>query len=67
MRKPSMHGNYDCAPVEWRKTSDMTGSYELDGMISRTSNKDMADRLENHLVSDVAYKKSSGYGSGGMR
>lgn len=61
MRKPKKYENHDCSPPEWRRTSDLTGSYELDGMIQRTSNRDMARRLEDHLVTDVAYQKRTAY------
>ena len=55
---------HQCAPKEWRKVKDMSGSYELDGMIARTKNCDMWDRLENHLMTDVAYKINTSYGRG---
>lgn len=64
MRKPKSHSNYECAPEEWRHTSDMTGSYELDAFIARNPNKDMARRLKDHLTEDVAYKINTGYGRG---
>lgn len=66
MRKMKLHHNHQCCPEEWKGVSDMTGSYEMDGMIQRTSNKDMADRLESHLVSDVAYTRNRGYGKGSL-
>ena len=62
MRKPKMHGNHKCAPSEWKKTSDMTGSYEVDGAIARNPNKDMTARLEDHLVSDQPYANHKSYG-----
>ncbi|MDB5975168.1 MAG: hypothetical protein JWR07_1928 [Nevskia sp.] len=40
----------------------MTGSYEMDAVIIATKNKDMADRLKDHLVSDSAYQRKTGYG-----
>ena len=61
MRKSKLHGNHECCPKDWRCVSDMTGSYELDGMIARTPNKDMAGRLQDHLVSDVAYQRRTAY------
>jgi len=61
MRKPKTYTNHVCCPGEWKKTSDLTGSYELDAMISRTPNKEMAEKLEDHLVTDVAYQKRTAY------
>lgn len=42
----------------------MTGCYELDGVISKNPNKDMAERLQDHLVSDVAYQLKTSYNNG---
>ncbi len=64
MRKPKRYVNHACCPEEWCRISDLTGSYELDGMIARTSNRDMAGRLEDHLVSDVAYQVKTAYNRG---
>ena len=61
MRKPKKYENHECCPEDWRGVSDLTGSYELDGMISRTSNKEMVAKLEDHLVTDVAYQKKTPY------
>ena len=61
MRKPKRYANHECCPKDWRTISDLTGSYELDGMISRTKNKDMAARLEDHLVCDIAYQRRTAY------
>lgn len=36
---------HECCPEEWRKTPDITGSYELDGVIARNNNGDIASRL----------------------
>lgn len=66
MRKPKRFPNHRAAPAEWRSISDLTGSYELDGMIARTPNRDMADRLPDHLMSDVAYQKRTGYNGNGQ-
>ena len=61
MRKMKRYPNHECCPQDWRRTSDLTGSYELDGMIQRTPNKDMSAKLEDHLMSDVAYQKRTAY------
>jgi hypothetical protein len=40
----------------------MTGSYELDATIMAMTNKDMADRLRNHLATDTrAYQIRTSY------
>jgi hypothetical protein len=41
---------HECAPKDWRGTPNITGSYELDGMIDRTTNKDMKDRLRMYAA-----------------
>lgn len=64
MRNPKQYTMHKCAPEDWRRTPDMTGSFELDGMIMKTNNKDMADRLQDHLVDDTAYKLNTSYGRG---
>ena len=61
MRKPKGFANHTCCPAEWKQTSDITGSFELDAMILRTKNKDMGDRLSNHLTGDQAYMKRTAY------
>ena len=66
MRKLKAYTNHECCPCDWRKTSDLTGSYELDGMIARTPNKEMAAKLEDHLVTDVAYQKRTAYNSSSL-
>lgn len=63
MRNPKNYEFHNCCPEEWKRTPDMTGSYEMDGMIMRTKNKDMCDRLRDHLVGDQAYKQRTGYGA----
>jgi hypothetical protein len=61
MRKPKNFSNHQCAPAEWRGTPDMTGSYEMDAMIMKTSNRDMIDRLKTHLTGDAAYERRTAY------
>lgn len=63
MRNPKMHSCHQCCPEEWRRTPDMTGSFELDAMIIRTKNKDMAEKLNDHLSSDAAYQMRTAYNS----
>ena len=50
---------HECCPGEWRGVKDITGSYELDGMIARTKNRDMKAKLDDYVVSDIAYRKRS--------
>lgn len=61
MKKPAKYDTHRACPKEWRKIGDLTGSYELDGMLQRTHNKDMEAKLEDHLVTDVAYQKRTAY------
>lgn len=64
MRRLKTYSNHECAPAEWRQTQDLTGGYELDKVISQNSNRDMAKRLQDHLVSEVAYQVKTGYNNG---
>lgn len=64
MRRPAMHHNHQAAPKDWRRTPDMTGSYEMDAVIMSNPNKDMADRLKEHLTGDQAYQRKTSYGGG---
>lgn len=64
MRRPKTYSTHDCAPEEWRNVPDMTGNAGMDAYIIHNPNKDMADRLKNHLSEDVAYKINTGYGRG---
>ena len=62
MKKLSHYQHHRCAPKEWRHTNNMTGSYELDAMIEHTKNKDMADRLRDHLDDNqTGYSFASDY------
>lgn len=61
MRKPKGYKNHECCPADWRTTSDITGSFELDASILRTKNVDMKDRLADHLTGDQAYQKRTAY------
>lgn len=67
MSEHKLFKEHKCCPKEWRAVKDMTGSYELDGMIARTSNRDMHAKLEDFLVSDEAYALRTDYnGYNGM-
>lgn len=63
MKKPKAYLNHTCAPKDWRQTSDMTGSYEMDAVIQRCKNPDMRDRLADHLLGDQAYGRKTAYNS----
>lgn len=45
MRAPRGVECHECAPEEWRRVPNVTGSYELDAVIRANPNKDMANRL----------------------
>lgn len=45
MKFPRGCPTHTCAPKEWRRTPNITGSFELDAMIHHNPNKNMADRL----------------------
>lgn len=65
MKQPkgfSEYGQGGCCPEEWNHVPDMTGDYIMDGSIMRCKNGDAKARLEDHLVTDVAYKRNSAYG-----
>ena len=62
MRKLKGYAHHQCCPADWKQTANMTGSYELDAMIEHTKNKDMADRLRDHLADgQTAYSIRNGY------
>ena len=52
---------HKCAPKEFRKVHDMTGSHELDAMIEHTCNGDMRSKLADYLTTDEAYGPLTGY------
>ncbi len=66
MRKPAKYDNHECCPSDWRNISDLTGSYELDAVIAKNKNPEMAKKLEDHLVTDIAYKHRTAYSGGGI-
>jgi hypothetical protein len=66
MKKLAKYSNHGCCPKDWRQVSDLTGSYELDAVIQRAHNRDMVAKLEDHLVTDVAYQKRTAYNSSSL-
>ena len=61
MRWPRGYSAHECAPKDWRRTPDMTGSYELDASIKRTRNRDVPDRLKMFVENETAYGARTGY------
>ena len=52
---------HEAAPKEWRRTPDITGSFELDASIARSKNKDVPIRLKSYLERENAYGARTGY------
>lgn len=53
---------HQACPAEWRRTPDLTGSFELDAVIHHNPNKDIPARLAFYLDrSDLAYGPLTGY------
>lgn len=61
MRNPKGHTCYECAPKDWRKTPDLTGSHELDAVILRNPNRNIPARLKLFLENENAYGARTGY------
>lgn len=61
MRNQKGHSLHECSPQDWRRTPDMTGSYELDAAIMANKNKNIPDRLKMYLENDNAYGARTGY------
>ena len=62
MRKPRGYRNHDVAPHEWRRTSNMTGDYEMDASIQRCKNASVPGKLEHHICGGGnAYGNATGY------
>jgi hypothetical protein len=53
--------HHECCPPEWRNTPDMTGSFELDAVIARNTNKDIPSRLAFYLEQENAYSARTAY------
>lgn len=61
MRYPKGSPHHECAPAEWRRTPDITGSYELDAVIHANTNKDLPSRMAMYLEKSTAYGAKTGY------
>lgn len=59
--KPSLAQYHQCAPKEWRRTPDVTGSFELDASIARCKNGDLAKRMQFYVERENAYGPITGY------
>ena len=46
MKRPTGIMCHECAPKEFRNTPQFTGSHELDAVIHRSKNKNLADRMK---------------------
>lgn len=56
-----MNRLHQFAPREWRRTPDVTGSFELDASIERCTNKDLPKRMQFYVERDNAYGPKTGY------
>ena len=61
MRYPKGHTSHECCPEDWRKTPDLTGSFELDAVIKKSTNKDVPKRLKLYMENETAYGARTGY------
>lgn len=48
-------------PQEWRETEIVTGDYDFDASLARSSNAEMKKRLSLYTLSDNAYGIRTGY------
>lgn len=56
------YGQGACCPDEYNHVPNITGSHELDSSIMRNNNKDMHQRLEDHIaIHNRAYAIGNGY------
>jgi len=63
MRHPKGTPCHQCAPSEYRRTPDITGSFELDSVIKRNGNRDIPARLAYYCKGqgDDAYTPVTAY------
>lgn len=61
MRRQKGFESHEAAPEAWRRTPDMSGSYELDAAIQRSQNKNVPARLKMYLERETAYGARTGY------
>ncbi len=59
------YGKGGCCPDEWNDTPNFTGCFELDGVIKKSRNKDVPDRLEMYVIGPRnAYQQRTNYSGG---
>ena len=62
MKWPKGAPRHECAPAEFRQTPNFTGSHELDAVIHRNNNPDIAHRLAFYGGHGAqAFKERTGY------
>ena len=61
MKHKGPHTCHECAPKDWRKTPDLTGSHELDAVIMHSKNPNVPDRLKMFMENENAYGARTGY------
>jgi hypothetical protein len=53
---------HEVCPPDWRNVPDVSGSYELDGVIQRSKNADLVNRLKMYACpGGNAYGPLTGY------
>lgn len=63
MKHPPGCPTHMCAPKEFRRTPNLTGSFELDKTIHQNPNKNMRDRLAFYAgVQSGHHRDNQGYG-----
>lgn len=50
MRKPRGYANHTVAPSSWRRTSNITGDYEMDASILHCKNKSVPAKIKDHVA-----------------
>ncbi len=55
------HGRLGCCPQEWRRVPNISGSYELDGAIKLSKNKDVPARLQMYCPRVNSYGPLTAY------
>lgn len=63
MDTPSNAPCHTCCPKDWRKTPDLTGSFELDEVIRRSKNPNLPARMKLYAGADrgQVYGPLTGY------
>jgi hypothetical protein len=65
LRKPKGVRNHSVAPKEWRRTSNITGDYDMDASILHSKNQAVPTKLKMYVKSDLGkdpiYGQRTGY------